>query len=268
MAQTTSDQGVTTGPRRPGAGTATDRVPAPGRPAPERRPPPWDRWWPVHFYRSSVGKKWVMAVTGIVLLLYVLLHMIGNLKVYLGRNEVNHYAEWLRTMLTPFFPRTVALWILRTMLITAFFGHIVSAYQLTRMNQRARPVKYQSRRDYVAANFASRTMRWTGVIVGLFVIFHLLDLTWGTANPHFVRGDVYDNLKHSFQRPLVAAVYIVANVALAVHIYHGAWSMFQSLGWNNPRFNAWRRQFATAFAVLIGVGNVSFPVMVLAGVIH
>jgi succinate dehydrogenase / fumarate reductase cytochrome b subunit len=266
MAQTTSDQKVGSDAAGTVAPARTDAGPAAEPPA--RRAPIWNGWWPVRFYRSSIGKKWVMAVSGIVLLLYVLLHMIGNLKVYLGRNEVNHYAEWLRTMLTPALPRTVALWLLRTMLITAFFGHIVAAYQLTRMNHRARPVKYQSPRDYVVANFASRTMRWTGVIVGLFVIFHLLDLTWGTANPHFVRGDVYDNLKRSFQRPVVAAAYIVANVALAVHIYHGAWSMFQSLGWNNPRFNPWRRQFATAFAILIGVGNVSFPVMVLAGVIH
>ncbi len=272
MAQTTSDQTTTEQdvPARTGPGASAPSRPgaAPGAAARHTRTAPWSAWWPVHFYRSSIGKKWVMAVSGIVLLLYVLLHMVGNLKVYLGRNEVNHYAEWLRTMLTPALPRTVALWILRTMLITAFFGHIVSAYQLTRMNQRARPVKYQSPRDYVAANFASRTMRWTGVIVGLFVIFHLLDLTWGTANPHFVRGDVYDNLKRSFQRPVVAGVYIAANIALAIHIFHGAWSMFQSLGWNNPRFNPWRRHFATAFAVLIGVGNVSFPVMVLAGVIH
>jgi succinate dehydrogenase / fumarate reductase cytochrome b subunit len=267
MAQTTSDQTTreheVTGARGSGA------VPAgAGTVAPARRAAPWAAWWPVRFYRSSIGKKWVMAVSGIVLLLYVLLHMVGNLKVYLGRDEINHYGEWLRTMLTPALPRTVALWILRTLLITAFFAHIVAAYQLTRVNWRARPVKYQSHRDYVVANFASRTMRWTGIIVGLFVIFHLLDLTWGTANPHFVRGDVYDNMRRSFDRPVVAIAYIVANIALAIHIYHGAWSMFQSLGWNNPRFNPWRRHFATAFAVVIGVGNVSFPVMVLAGVIH
>ena len=109
------------------------------------------------------------------------------------------------------------------------------------MNRKARPVRYQSPRDYVAANFASRTMRWTGVIVGLFVIFHLLDLTWGTANPNFVRGDPYDNLFDGFERVPVAIVYILANIALGVHLFHGVWSMFQSLGWNNPRFNVWRR---------------------------
>jgi succinate dehydrogenase / fumarate reductase cytochrome b subunit len=135
------------------------------------------------------------------------------------------------------------------------------------MNQRSRPTKYQSPRDYVAADFASRTMRWTGVIVGLFLIFHLMDLTWGTANPDFVRGAVYENLIHSFQRVPVAIVYILANIALAIHIYHGAWSMFQSLGLNNPKWNAARRQFAIGFAVLIGVANVSFPLLVVTGVV-
>jgi succinate dehydrogenase / fumarate reductase cytochrome b subunit len=135
------------------------------------------------------------------------------------------------------------------------------------MNRAARPVKYQSKRDYVAADFAARTMRWTGVIVGLFLLFHLADLTWGFANPDFVRGDVYENLVASFQRVPVAVIYIAANLALALHIYHGAWSMFQSLGLNNPRFNDARRWFAGGFATVIAIGNISFPVMVLAGVV-
>jgi succinate dehydrogenase / fumarate reductase cytochrome b subunit len=221
----------------------------------------------LRFWRSAVGKKWVMALTGIMLLGFVLFHMIGNLKVYLGASHLDEYAEWLRTLGEPFVPRTVFLWILRLGLIGAFFLHIVSAAQLTRMNHRSRPVKYQSPRDYVAADFASRTMRWTGVIVGLFVIFHLMDLTWGSANPDFVRGDVYENLVHSFQRVPVAIVYILANIALAFHIYHGAWSMFQSLGLNNPKWNDARRKFAIGFALLIGIANVSFPLMVVTGVV-
>ncbi|MGZ4712853.1 MAG: succinate dehydrogenase cytochrome b subunit [Acidimicrobiia bacterium] len=221
----------------------------------------------VRFWQSAVGKKWVMAVTGIMLLGFVLFHMLGNLKLYLGASHLNEYAEWLRTIGEPFAPRGVFLWILRVGLIAAFFLHIVSAAQLTRMNQRSRPVKYQSPRDYVAADFASRTMRWTGVIVGLFVIFHLMDLTWGTANPDWVRGHVYGNVVHSFQRVPVAIVYMLANLALAIHIYHGAWSMFQSLGINNPKYNGARRKFAIGFAVLIGVANISFPLMVVTGVV-
>ena len=221
----------------------------------------------VRFWRSAIGKKWVMAVTGIMLLGFVLFHMIGNLKIYLGAVHLDEYAEWLRTIGEPFVPRGVFLWILRVGLILAFFGHIVSAAQLTRMNHRSRPVKYQSPRDYVAADFASRTMRWTGVIVGLFVIFHLMDLTWGTVDPGWARGHVYANVIHSFQRVPVAIVYIVANIALAFHIYHGAWSMFQSLGINNPKWNDARRTFALGFALLIGIANVSFPLMVVTGVV-
>lgn len=221
----------------------------------------------LRFWRSAVGKKWVMAVTGIMLLGFVLVHMIGNLKIYLGASHLDEYAEWLRTIGEPALPRTVFLWIMRVGLIGAFFLHIVSAAQLTRMNHRARPTKYQSPRDYAAANFASRTMRWTGVIVGLYLIFHLMDLTWGNANPDFVRGDTYANAIHSFQRVPVAIVYMLANLALAFHIFHGAWSMFQSLGINNPKWNNARRNFAIGFATIIAIGNISMPLMVVTGVV-
>jgi succinate dehydrogenase / fumarate reductase, cytochrome b subunit len=246
--------------------TATQSTAPGGSPAPVN--PVKTTGHPVlRFWRSAVGKKWVMAVTGIMLLGFVLAHMVGNLKIYLGASHMNAYAEWLRTLGEPALPRTVLLWGMRIGLTLAFVLHIVSASQLTRMNQRARPVKYQSPRDYVAANFASRTMRWTGVIVGLFVIFHLLDLTWGGTGEHFVRGNAYENVIHSFQRVPVAIVYILANIALAIHIFHGAWSMFQSLGLNNPKWNDARRKFALAFALVIGIANVSFPLMVVTGVV-
>jgi succinate dehydrogenase / fumarate reductase cytochrome b subunit len=221
----------------------------------------------IQFWRSAICKKWLMAISGIVLMGYVLAHMVGNLKVFLGKGEINAYADWLRTLGEPAAPRTVVLWVLRTVIITAFFVHILAAYQLTVMNRKARPARYQSPRDYAAANFASRTMRWTGIIVGLFVIFHLLDLTWGPANPHFVRGDPYDNLFYSFQRVPVAIIYILAMLALGIHIFHGAWSMFQSLGLNNPRWNIWRRYFAIGFAVVVTVGNVSMPLLITTGAV-
>jgi len=236
---------------------------APPSPPSTERPAPWL----LELYRTALGKKYVMAVTGIVLMGYVFAHMLGNLKLYLGESDLNHYSEWLRDIATPIVPRTVALWLMRTGLIAAFVLHIHAAYSLTRMNRRARGGWYESDRDYVAANFASRTMRWTGVIVGLFVLFHLMDLTWGNANPDFARGEVYANVVASFERVPVALTYVVANLALGVHLYHGSWSLFQSLGMNNPRFNHWRRWFAVGFAVLITVGNVSFPVAVLAGVV-
>lgn len=237
--------------------------------APLRRVQPIRRkWpWPLDLYQSAVGKKWAMAVSGIMLLGFVLIHMIGNLKVYLGPEDINHYGEWLREIAVPALPRTVFLWLLRSGLIVAFAVHMHAAYALTRMNHRARPTKYASDREYVAANFASRTMRWTGIIVILFVVFHLADLTWGSANPDFVRGNVYDNMVGSFERVPVAIAYIVANLALAVHIFHGAWSLFASLGVSNPRLIRFRRSFAFGFAALILLGNISFPIMVQAGVI-
>ncbi|HET9770126.1 MAG TPA: succinate dehydrogenase cytochrome b subunit [Acidimicrobiia bacterium] len=238
--------------------------------APLRRVQPARRkWpWPLDLYQSAVGKKWAMAVTGVMLLGFVLIHMIGNLKAYLGPEDLNHYGEWLREIAVPALPRTVFLWLLRGGLIVAFAVHMHAAWSLTRMNHRARPAKYASNRDYVAANFASRTMRWTGIIVILFVIFHLADLTWGSANPEFVRGEPYHNMVESFSRVPVAAAYVVANLALAVHIFHGAWSLFASLGVSNPRLVRFRRSFAAGFAALILIGNISFPVMVQANVIQ
>jgi len=223
-------------------------------------------------YGTAVGKKYVMAITGIMLLGFVLTHMIGNLKMYLGAEDYNHYAEFLRELLVPILPRTVLLWLLRFGLIGAVLLHIHAAYSLTVMNRKARSVKYQSPRDYQIANFASRTMRWTGIIVALFVLWHLADLTWGTVNAIggdgvFVRGDAYGNVVRSLERVPVAVLYIVANIALGTHLFHGVWSLFQSMGWNNPRFNKWRRGIATAFATIIVVGNVSFPIAVLAGIV-
>jgi succinate dehydrogenase / fumarate reductase, cytochrome b subunit len=219
----------------------------------------------VDFYGSAIGKKWAMAVSGIVLLLYVFAHLIGNLKLFLGEESLNTYAEFLREMGEPILPFSVLLWILRIGLIIAFVVHIHAAYVLTVINRRARPLDYAGPREYLVANYASRTMRWSGVIVLLFLLYHLADLTWGWVNPDFVRGEVYGNVIASLSRWPVALLYIVASIALGFHIYHGAWSMFQSMGINNPRFNRWRRWFAQAFAAFMVVGNVSLPVAVLAG---
>jgi succinate dehydrogenase / fumarate reductase cytochrome b subunit len=227
-------------------------------------------------YSTAVGKKYVMAITGLIGIGFVVTHMIGNLKVYLGViNEggeqvydVDVYGEFLRDLLVPIFPRTIFLWLLRLTLIGAVVFHIHAAYGLTILSRRARAVKYQSARDYQVASFASRTMLWTGIIAGLFIVWHLADLTWGWANPDFVRGAVYRNLDASLSRWPVAALYIVANLALGVHLFHGTWSLFQSMGWSNPRFNQWRRYLAYGVAGVVVVGNLSFPVAALAGVIE
>jgi succinate dehydrogenase / fumarate reductase cytochrome b subunit len=209
-----------------------------------------------------------MAITGVIGLGYLVAHLVGNLKMYLGAEEIDHYGEFLRELLVPLLPRTVALWTLRLVLIAALILHLHAAYSLTLINRRARPVRYQSSRDYVAANFASRTMRWTGVIVLLFLAYHLADLTWGWFNPDFVRGAVYHNVDASLSRIPVAILYVVANIALGIHLFHGVWSLFQSMGWNSPRFNSWRRGTATGIATLIVVGNCSFPIAVQAGIVQ
>lgn len=224
--------------------------------------------WPLEFYRSAVGKKWVMAVTGLMGIGFVLFHMIGNLKVYLGAGDLNHYGEFLREILVPLLPRTVAVWLGRFGLIAAILLHLHAAYSLTKMNHRARPNKYAGNRDYVAANFASRTMRWSGIIVLAFIVWHLLDLTAGTTNGDFVRGDPENNLVASFDRPVVAAFYVLANLLLGIHLFHGTWSLFQSIGANNPRFNAWRKRIAQGVAAAIVIGNVSFPLAVTFGIVE
>lgn len=227
------------------------------------------RFWLLDLYGSAVGKKAVMAVTGIVLLGFIFMHMTGNLKVYYNDDgeSLNHYSEWLRDAGDPVIPHEWLLWGVRGILAASLVLHIHAATSLTLLNRRARPVGYKGGRNYAAANYAARTMRWSGVIVAAFVVFHLLDLTSGRANPDFVSGKPYQNLVASFEREPVAAAYIVANLLLGMHIYHGAWSLFQSLGLNHPRFNHWRRGFAALFAAVIVVGNVSIPVAVLTGVL-
>lgn len=228
-------------------------------------------FWPVEFYSTAVGKKWVMALTGVGLMGFVFVHMVGNLKMYQGRTAFDAYAETLRYLLYPIMPAYGVLWLFRIGLILMFGFHIHSAYTLTRMNHRARPVKYQSSRDYIAVSFASRTMRWTGIIIGLYVLFHLADLTIGWANPDFVYGNVYDNVVASFSQVPVAVLYIVANLALGIHLFHGTWSIFQTVGSMNPRFdprrNPVRRGFAALFTIVVVGANISFPLAVQFGVV-
>jgi succinate dehydrogenase / fumarate reductase, cytochrome b subunit len=230
--------------------------------------------FPVEFYRSAIGKKWIMAITGIVWIVYLVAHMVGNWKIFMpevaGVAAIDSYAQALRSLLYPLLPEHVVLWFLRTGLIVALLLHVHAAYALTMMNRRARPDDYQSPRTYVAANYASRTMRWSGTIVLFFIFFHLADLTWGIqpmAPEVWEHGAIYANFIATFSRPLVTVFYVVAIGLMSVHLYHGAWSMFQSLGWNHPRFNPVRKTFAVALAAFIGIGNVIMPLAVLFGMV-
>ncbi|MCP3977671.1 MAG: succinate dehydrogenase cytochrome b subunit [bacterium] len=232
-----------------------------------RRPPPW----PIRFYQSDVGKKYVMAITGIVGIGFIIFHMLGNLHTFEGTHQINEYAEGLRDIGEPIAPRTFLVWIGRIGLLASLVLHVHAAFSLTIANQKARgTVGYDEKRNYLAANYASRTMIWSGVIVLLFLAFHLADLTIGVkaVNPDFTRGEVYDNLIASLERWPVFLIYVIAQGALALHIWHGAWSLFQSVGINNPRFNHWRRNFATGLASILAIGYLTVPFGIMFGIIH
>ena len=230
MAQTVSKRGPVTG-------TAVARS------ARKRKP------FLLDLYSTAVGKKYAMAITGIGLMGFVVFHMIGNLKMYMGASDLNHYAHFLERLLYPILPEKVMLWILRAGLIGMVLLHLHAAYSLTILNRHARPVKYQSERDYQVASFASRSMRLTGIVVLLFIVWHLLDLTFGVVNSQTGKmtgegserlKDVYGAVAFSLDRLPVAIFYVLANIMLGIHLFHGVWSLFQSLGWNNPKFNKWQ----------------------------
>ncbi len=241
------------------------------KPGGTKRPPPIRKKvkplpFPLSLGQTQVGQKWLMALTGVGLLGFVVAHMIGNLHVYEGPAVVAEYAESLRTLGQGLFPRGLILWVLRLGLIAMFGIHIWAAVALNLSKYTDKTGSYPGGRDYIAANFASRTMRWTGPIILLYVLFHLADLTWGWwLGDNFVHGDPYHNLDASFNRIPVLIIYIVANIALAFHIFHGTWSMFQSFGINNPKYNMARRGLAAGLAGLILVGNLSFPILNAAG---
>jgi succinate dehydrogenase / fumarate reductase cytochrome b subunit len=213
------------------------------------------------FWRSSIGRKVVMAVTGAILFGFVLAHMAGNFTVYLGPEAMNGYAVFLRQFL-----HGAGLWIARAVLLLAVILHIWSATSLTLSSRAARPVGYRERR-WAESTYASRTMRWSGVILFFFVIYHLLHFTFGTVHPSFVEGDVYHNFVTGFQSVPVSLAYIVAMILLGLHLRHGVWSMFQTLGVSHPRYIRWAHVAAWLFAVIVVVGNCSFPIAVLAGIV-
>jgi succinate dehydrogenase / fumarate reductase cytochrome b subunit len=222
----------------------------------------------VTLYRSTLGKKAVMASTGILLCGFVLGHMLGNLKIYQGPEKFNAYAEGLRSLGAPFFGHGQLLWLVRLALLAAAALHVHSAWALTLVNRRARPADYE-RRDAIGASYAARTMRWGGVLLLLFVVYHLAHFTWGFAwaHPDFLPGDAYHNVVAGFRVWWVAGFYLAAQVALGLHLDHGIWSLFQSLGWSGPVANRWRRPLARGFALLVTLGNLSFPLAVLGGVV-
>jgi len=214
------------------------------------------------FLGSSIGQKVVMAVSGLVLYAFVIGHMIGNLQIFLGREAIDHYSVFLHE-----FVHGQGLWIARAGLLLAVVLHVWMAVLLTLSNWSARPVGY---REWQAreSTYASRTMIWSGPLLALFILYHLAHLTLGIAGQGFREGAVFDNLVLGFSNPFVSAFYVLAMLALGLHMYHGFWSLLQSLGLSHPRWNPLRRTASTLLALVVVAGNVSIPVAVLTGVVH
>ena len=210
--------------------------------------------------------KIVMALTGAVLVLYLVAHMLGNLKIFFGEQALNTYAAWLREIGEPALPGEGMLWLIRVVLLVAVIAHIVSATVLARRARAARPVKYAHRRP-VSTSYASRTMRWGGVIILLFVVYHILDLTTGTLNPNGQAGQVYDNVVADFSRWYVTLAYVVANLAVGFHLRHGIWSALQTLGRSSGPNQTRYKAIALVISVVLTAGFLAVPFAVQFGLV-
>jgi succinate dehydrogenase / fumarate reductase cytochrome b subunit len=219
-------------------------------------------------YKSSVGRKYVMALSGIAIVGFVVVHLVGTMKIFLGPESTNLYGEALRDLGGHLVPRTHLLWIFRIGLIAAFAVHLHAAFSLDRRNRAARGPVSNASQSLIAATYASRTMLWSGIIVGLFIVFHLADLTWGTVNPDFERGNAYNNQIASFQNPAITSMYLLGIAALTTHLFHGFWSLFQSLGISTTLMTeTGKRRLAAASAAAIGIGYASMPLAVVFGLL-
>ena len=217
-------------------------------------------------WRSTVGMKILMAATGILLVGFVVAHMAGNLKAFAGPESFNAYAEFLRDVGYPAVPHQGVLWIMRLGLLAAVGLHIWSAFSLARSSQAARAIGYRKVSSQ-SFSYASRTMRWGGVIILVFILYHLAHMTTGQLHPDFQHGEAYHNLVTGFQNRLVAGFYLLAVTMLAFHLYHGIWSMFQTLGANNPRYNRIRRPLAGIITAITLLGFVSVPIAIQLGIL-
>jgi succinate dehydrogenase / fumarate reductase cytochrome b subunit len=219
----------------------------------------------VRFYEAPIGKKAIMAVTGVMLFGYVVAHLLGNLQIYGDPAQINKYAAFLHNP-----ANTALLWTARSALLVAVFLHIFASFQLWRLKNAARPTAYV-KKDDAAATYASRTMMWSGPIVGAFIVFHILHLTVGAVVPLQELApnepNVRANVIAGFQNPAIAGFYILAIVLLCTHLYHGLWSMFQSLGISHPSYTPKLKKGAAIFAILIAIGNCSIPISVMAGLV-
>ena len=220
----------------------------------------------VAFTRTTVGKKVLVAVTGFILLGFVIVHMIGNLKAFQGADYFDHYAEALRALGAPFFGHGQALWLFRVVLLAAVGIHAWFGITLWLLSNRARPVGYK-KEPHLEVSATSRLQRWGGLLIGAYVVYHILHFTTGSVHPQFVAGKAYSNMVIGFESLFASAAYVVAVAILALHLYHGTWSGLQTLGLNHPRYNPWRRAIAAVLAIVLFVGFASVPLAVQLGVL-
>lgn len=210
------------------------------------------------FYDSTIGKKAIMAVTGLILFGYLIAHMLGNLQIFLGAAVMDHYAETLHG--TP-----ALLWTARVVLLVSVTLHIWASVQLSFVKRQARPAGYVKRAN-VSSSLASRTMMWSGPVIAAFVVFHILDLTTGTIHPgQYLELHAYENLVTGFSFAPFALIYIAVMILVGSHLSHGIWSMFQSVGLNHPRYTPKIKKFAAIFSWILIAGFISVPLAVLTG---
>lgn len=214
----------------------------------------------LRFYESTLGKKAVMAITGVILFGFLVVHMVGNLQVFAGPEALNQYALKLREV-------PALLWLARLVLLASVILHIVASVQLWSLQREARPVSYRKKKNG-DSSYASRTMMWSGPIVAAFVVYHLAHFTWVILPGRYEHLRPYENVVYGFQQPLVSLIYIVAVAMLCTHLYHGLWSMFQTLGIAHPRYTPALRRFAAVFSIVLAAGFIVVPVAVLTGVVR
>ncbi len=213
-----------------------------------------------NYWATTMGKKVVMAVTGIILFLYVFVHMLGNLQFYAGPALINEYARFLHSSRA-----APLLWSARVVLLVSVGLHIVAAAQLWWRNRQARPVRY-ARRAYREADLAARTMVWSGPVIALFVVYHILHLTTHHVQPApVVKDNLYATMVAGFQVPYVAALYVVAMVFLGFHLWHALWSWLQTLGLTRPHYDRSLRTLARVLTLVVVLGDISFPLSVQLG---
>jgi succinate dehydrogenase / fumarate reductase, cytochrome b subunit len=219
-------------------------------------------------WRSTIGKKAVMAVTGLIMVLFLLVHMLGNLKIFFGPHDFDAYAAWLRTIGEPVLHGAWFLWIQRAVLLVALVLHVTCAVQLSIRDRAARPTRY-AHGQRAKASFATHTMRWGGVIIALFLVWHILDLTAGVTNPDFDKGSPYHNVVADFQVWWINIIYFVGVLAIGLHINHGFWSATRTLGLSrNPARDATVRVVGSTLAVAITLGFLSVPIGVMTGLVR